>query len=125
MTTQGGKKTVKKDPATAKPPAARKPRARAVKEPEVPVGKIKRAETLADERRLESLAMIQHVHGQKIRRSGRRPFFKLTRMDHIVETNWSLWHLAWAVLWRIALMAFMIRLLASITAIYLSGIISR
>jgi hypothetical protein len=125
MTTQGGKKTAKKDPATARPAAARKPRARVAKEPEVPAEKTRRAEALADERRLESLAMIQHVHGQKAKRAGRRPFFKLTRMDHIVEANWSLWHLAWSVLWRVALMAFMIRLAASITAIYLSGIISR
>lgn len=125
MTTQGGKKTAKKDQTSPKPAAARKPRARAVKEPEILVEKMRRAELLANERRLESLAMIQHVHGQKIKSSGRRSIFKLTRMDHIVEANWSLWHLAWSVLWRVALMAFMIRLLASITAIYLSGIISR
>lgn len=121
MTKQGGKTIVKKQPVTGstglKKTSAKKPTSSSVPKPEArPRKEIERTS------KLESLAMIQHVHGGKIRRP-KKSFFGLKRMKQVVEADWSLWHLSWSVLWRVVLIALVIRFLALLTVAYFSNLI--
>ncbi|MEI8361034.1 MAG: hypothetical protein WCG01_02815 [bacterium] len=52
-----------------------------------------------EEPRLESLALISHLHAK----SDRKPIkftFSFLRLNAFLESNPSLWCIAWALLWR-------------------------
>lgn len=75
-----------------------------------------------NEPRLETLAMIHHVHGGKTR-GKMSPSWHLTAVSRAIDDNWSLWRLSWSVLWRVAVIIAVVRLLAVLTVIFFGNII--
>jgi hypothetical protein len=125
MTTkQGGKKidTEKSSVKAARPVIRQKRVAKVLVAPKTvtPAAPAKEIET---QRRLESLAMIQHVHGDKVRHYKKRSIFSFTRMSHIIEADWSLWHLTWSIIWRVVFIFIATWLAAGLTFAYFLRII--
>ena len=82
----------------------------------------KEAQNLLKESRLETLAMIHHVHGTKAKVS-RSGILHLTRISHIVDANWSLWHLTWSIVWRVVFIFTVVWVVALFTVIYFGNLI--
>ena len=78
---------------------------------------------ISNGRRLESLAMIQHVHGGGRHKKKNIPGLRLLRMSDVLDDNWSLWHLSWAVLWRLVVIFVVVRFLAALSVVYFGNII--
>lgn len=93
-----------------------------------PVAKIKQSQPLlnndfkAQAKRLapESLAMLHHLHGtnRKVKPVKGR-FFRLRRLSDALEADWSLWHLAFSIVWRIVFIIALVRFVAAYTVIYI------
>jgi hypothetical protein len=63
------------------------------------------------EKKIESLAMIHQVHGENktIKKSFLGKTIKLKRLSDATEKNWTLWCLTWSIMWRSAIIIFLLQ----------------
>lgn len=121
MTLQGEKKQIKKIAVANQ--ATKKTRVKATAKVESQV-QYSTSKDVLKENKLQSLAMIHRAHGDRFKPQAKKSLVKWTRMSQVVESNWSLWHLTWSILWRIVLIVVVVRFFALLTVAYLGNVIS-